>query len=179
MRFEIWIFCMNIILTGYRGSGKTTVGKILAKKLKRPFLDMDDIIEKQEDRKIREIFQKDGWQKFRQIEKKQVQQICSSVNNAVIAIGGGTLMYDENLCLTHDAKVVLLTAPLEILVERIVDDPSRPPLTKSQSSVEEIKKIWNERKDRYFKVADIIIDTGNGDAEKTAEEIKRQLFDKS
>ncbi|HBH46939.1 MAG TPA: hypothetical protein DDX47_06290, partial [Candidatus Jacksonbacteria bacterium] len=82
---------MNIILTGYRATGKTTIGRALAKVLQKEFIDTDDIIESQEGRKIRDIFERDGWQYFRRIERQVVRRLAK-LDNKIIAVGGGTFM---------------------------------------------------------------------------------------
>ena len=165
---------MNIILTGYRATGKTTIGRALAKILKRKFIDTDDVIKEKEGMSIREIFEKHGWQYFRKIERKLMNELAK-IDDRVIAVGGGTLMYKANLKITQNAKVILLIASIETLSERIKNDDNRPPLTKSQSSAEEIRTVWNKRKKRYYKVADIIIDTTDGNLERALTEIKKGL----
>jgi len=165
---------MNIILTGYRATGKTTVGKFLAKQINKQFIDTDDIIEHREGRNIRDIFETNGWQYFRRIEKKVVREL-SLLDDKIIAVGGGTFMYRANLKLKENAKVVLLIAPIEVLSKRIKNDPNRPPLTKSQSSVEEIREVWNRRKERYYAVADLVVDTADGDVERVVREIIKKL----
>lgn len=165
---------MNIILTGYRATGKTTVGKFLAKQIKKEFIDTDDIIEHREGRNIRDIFETKGWQYFRKVEKKVVRELAL-LDDKIIAVGGGTFMYRANLKLKENARVVLLIAPIEVLSKRIKNDPNRPPLTKSQSSVEEIREVWNRRKERYYAVADLVVDTADGDAERIAREIIKKL----
>jgi shikimate kinase len=165
---------MNIILTGYRATGKTIIGKALAKRLNMEFIDTDDVIEAREGRKIRDIFTQDGWQYFRRVERKVVRQLAK-LDDKIIAVGGGTFMYKDNLRLTKNAKVILLIAPIEVLSERIRNDFDRPPLTKSQSSVQEISEVWNRRKERYYQVADIVVDTADGDVERVVEEIVKKL----
>ena len=92
------------------------------------------------------------------IEKEVVKELCE-VNGAVIAVGGGTFMYDENLCLKENSKIALLVAPVEVLADRIGNDPNRPPLHENQSSTEEIGGVWRERKQRYYELADYVLDT--------------------
>lgn len=166
---------MNIILTGYRASGKTTIGQILAKKLKRPFLDLDNLIEQQEQKTIREIFKQNGWREFRRLERQKVKELSKIANNAIIAVGGGALMDDENLIISKNAKVILLYAPLKILAQRIASDPSRPPLSRSQSNLAEIKKNWKLRQPRYRQLADLIVNTGSSHPEKAVEKIVKYL----
>jgi len=165
---------MNIILTGYRGSGKTTIGRALARRLSREFIDTDDLIEEKEGMKIKEIFDKRGWQYFRKIEKKMIRGLTKK-HNTVIAVGGGSFMYKENLCLKENALVVLLIAPLEVLSLRIKTDPNRPPLTEGQSSTDEIREVWGRRKERYYGLADAVLDTGDGNVERVVSEIIEKL----
>lgn len=165
---------MNIILTGYRATGKTTIGKILAKRLSKTFIDTDDIIEDREGMKIRDIFEQKGWKYFRKVEKRVVRSLAR-LDNHIIAVGGGTFMYKDNLQLTQNAAVVLLIAPIEVIALRIKNDPNRPPLTDAQSSVYEIKEVWGRRKERYYAVSNIVCDTSTGDGEKISDEIIRKL----
>ena len=165
---------MNIILTGYRATGKTTIGRALAKVLQKEFIDTDDIIESQEGRKIRDIFERDGWQYFRRIERQVVRRLAK-LDNKIIAVGGGTFMYKDNLQLLERAKVILLISPIEVLVQRILSDPNRPPLTKDQSSAEEIREVWNRRKERYYSLADMVVDTSDNNVDRVIGEIMAKL----
>jgi shikimate kinase len=165
---------MNIVLTGYRATGKTTVGALLAKKLKKEFIDTDDIIEAREHMSIRALFQKHGWKYFRRIEKRVIKDLAKK-DNAIIAVGGGAFMYKANLMLKENATVVLLTASAEVISKRMEQDHNRPPLTHLQSSLDEIRAVWNRRKERYYDVADIVVDTSSGDTKKIVAEIVTQL----
>lgn len=165
---------MNIILTGYRATGKTTIGKALAKRLKREFIDSDDVIEKRTGKKIKDIFQEHGWKYFRRIEKKVVKDL-SKLDNKIIAVGGGTFMYKDNLILKNNAFVFLLIAPIEVISERMKSDINRPPLSDAQSAIEEIKEVWNRRKERYYAVCDMVINTGDGDVNRAVAEIVNKL----
>ena len=165
---------MNIILTGYRATGKTTIGKALAKKLNKVFIDTDDVIEEREGMKIRDIFEQKGWKYFRKVEKRVVRSL-SRLDDHIIAVGGGTFMYKENMRLAQNAMVVLLIAPIEVLAERIKNDPNRPPLTEAQSSIDEIKEVWGRRKERYYEVSNIVCDTSTGDISKIVDEIIGKL----
>lgn len=153
-----------------RGSGKTSVGKILAKKLGRDFLDMDEEIKKDEERTVHEIVEQQGWDYFREKEGELVEKI-SEDKNLVVACGGGVLMYFDNAeLLKNSGKITLLTAPVETLAERIADKEDRPSLT-GADFVEELEEIWKERKESYEKYADLSIETEGKGPEKIAEEI--------
>lgn len=165
---------MNIILTGYRATGKTSIGKELSRLLGREFIDTDDLIEKREGQQIKSIFEQKGWQYFRRVEKRVVRDMAR-LDNKIIAVGGGTFMYKENLILLENAKVVLLIAPLEVIAQRMASDSHRPPLTKDQSSIDEIREVWNRRKERYYALADLVVDTGESDPAVAAQFICEKL----
>lgn len=151
----------NIVLTGMPGSGKTTIGNMLAEKLGMEFIDTDKIIEQNENRSIPEIIKNDGEKAFRDIETKAVFSV-SSLQNKVIATGGGVVLRDENIhLLKQNGKIYFLDRN----IDDIVPTADRP-LT---SDYESLKKRYEERYKIYTKTADRQI--LNQDAKKTAEEI--------
>jgi shikimate kinase len=153
---------MKIVLTGMRGTGKTTLGKILSSKLNYPYADMDEMIEKKANMPIKQIIEKEGWDFFRDMEH-EVAESFRNQDRVVISTGGGALMYDRNLRpLAKNALVVHLYASLTVLEERIKGDDNRPSLGGVQSSTDELFVIWEERKDRYAEISDLSYDTGNG-----------------
>lgn len=151
---------MNIILTGLRGSGKTTIGKLLADKLKRKFIDLDEEIEKTEKMKIADIVTKHDWKYFREIEAKTVKKL-QDLDNHVIATGGGTLMNPKNATiLKKNSLIILLTCELESLQKRLEDEgENRPSITGKQDFLSEIPEIWEERRETYEKIADFTFET--------------------
>ena len=84
-------------------------------------------------------------------------------------------MYKQNLVLCENARVILLIASIEEISKRMQEDSSRPPLTDAQSSSEEIREVWNRRKSRYYEVADIVINTTDGNTERIVDEIIEKL----
>jgi len=163
---------MNIVLIGFRGVGKSTIGKILSKKTGMKFISTDDEIENTYG-KISEIVKNKGWGYFREIEKKIVKK-NENIDNAIIATGGGTVMDKENVkILKKNGKFFLLTATKEEIAKRIKDS-NRPPLTSGEN---EIEKILNERMPVYLSIADYVIDTTEKTPEYVAEEIKK-IMDK-
>jgi len=157
---------MNIVLIGMRGSGKTTVGKILAQKLGREFLGMDELITQKVGLSIPGIVEKYGWGRFRDIEEEITDEVAKR-DNIINATGGGVVTREKNIVkLRKNGVVVWLTASVDTLLERIGEDSERP-LLAGRTQREDIEITLNERKPLYQKAADLVVDTEN----KTPEEI--------
>ena len=145
---------MSIVLIGYRGSGKTTIGKHLADRLWQPFVDVDDLIVKKAGKSIKEIFEKDGEGAFREMEGEAVKQVCE-LSEHVIGMGGGSLGRDENRAALKKSghKVVYLKCDPTVLLKRIQLDPqsasTRPNLTGLGGGIEEITQMLAEREPHY------------------------------
>ena len=146
---------MSVVLIGYRGSGKTTVGKRLADRLWQPFVDTDElVVRKAGGKTIREIFESGGEQQFRDLESEAVREVAL-LQEHVIALGGGALLREENRKQIKDAgfKVVYLKCDPEVLFEHISADPdtarTRPALTDLGGGVEEIRKLLTDREPIY------------------------------
>jgi shikimate kinase len=151
------------------GTGKSAVGRALARKLKRRFVDLDRIIEKQEGMKINDIFAQKGELYFRQIEKRALAAVLGECDQ-VIATGGGALIDDENLRLVKDkALLVCLTASIDVLLKRIGSGSQRP-LLKNFDRKSRIQELLRSRQERYAQ-ADLSIDTTNLTIDQVAERI--------
>lgn len=139
----------NIVLTGFMGTGKTTVGKLLAKKLNRTFFDTDTIIEQQLSASISDIFKSVGEKQFREYES-QVVKLMSSMDSCVIACGGGVVLNKHNIDLLRKNGIIinLFASPKQIL-SRISHEDHRPLIKKLINPMEGIKKMLNERKVAY------------------------------
>lgn len=149
----------NIILIGYMGSGKTTLGKRAAKAVKYQFADTDAIIEQEENCSISELFQTKGEPYFRQRETEVLQQLLAENEKRVIATGGGLPMKEENVELLHRlGTIVFLQAGLETLVERLSNDTKRP-LLAGENPRENIKRMLEIREPVYQAAADLMIET--------------------
>ncbi len=117
---------INIYITGFMGSGKSSVGKKLAATISWKFLDLDDLIEKREGLKINEIFKERGERYFREVERRVLEDI-SSLKGYVISLGGGTFCFRENiLLLKKSGKVIWLKCPLSEIFNRIKFHSERP-----------------------------------------------------
>lgn len=148
----------NIILIGLRGSGKTTIGKMLAKKLNYKFLDKDKMIEKHARKNIEKIISDHGWDCFRDLENEVLMKL--DVNQTVISTGGGVVLREDNRSwIKKNGFVIWLKVSPEISWSRIRDDQNRPPLITNTDSLEEIKKVAENREHLYGELADFEINT--------------------
>ena len=156
----------NIVLSGMPGCGKSTIGKLLAKRLERPFIDLDDEIVKLAGKPITEIFAEGGESQFRDIETEAVRK-NASMSGAVIATGGGAILRDENVdLLKQNGRIYFLDRP----IEQLMPTADRP----LASSAEAIMKRYNERFPRYCAVCDVHLKT-DGVAEHAAEDIGKDF----
>lgn len=148
---------MNIVLIGFMGSGKTTVGQALSEKCGREFLDTDALIEANEGRKISEIFAKEGEAHFRKLEYAVLKSLLE-VKDKIISTGGGIVTYPDNRGLLKKAgKVVYLRVKPETVVKRLEGDESRP-LLMGDDKLSKVENLLSSRKAMYEEAADIIID---------------------
>jgi shikimate kinase len=162
----------NIVLIGFMGTGKTTVGKILAKKLGMNFVDVDELIEKTAGLKISAVFARFGEAYFRDIETEIIKSITKD-SSQVIATGGGAVLRDENLnALKSNGVVFCLTASEELIFDRIKDNNERP-LLQVENPKEKIKELLAKRMPRYM-MADFIINTDGLTQEEVSEKIIKE-----
>lgn len=125
------------------GSGKSTVGKLLADKTSRDFVDVDKLIEEREKMKIKDIFEKKGELYFRELEKKYLQELLNT-QNLVVSTGGGLGADAENMNqMKKNGIVIWLDLNLNTILERIKNDENRPLLNQP---LDKIKKLFDERK---------------------------------
>ncbi len=149
----------NIILCGFMGCGKSTVGALLAKKTGMAFIDLDSYIEKKQGMTVSDIFEKYGEPRFREFEREAAREL-SQKNSMVIAAGGGTLTFQENVdTLRTSGKIILLDLPLDTVAKRLENDTTRPLLNRPDK-LEAMKALFEKRLPIYKSAADIIV---NGD----------------
>lgn len=150
----------NIVLCGFMGCGKTSVGKRVAKLLDRQFCDLDHYIEKKAGMTVTEIFAKEGEAGFRAREAQAVEEVAAQ-QGLVIASGGGTVLSQKNVDCFHryGGKILFLDVPVPALQERLKNDKRRPLLQRPDRR-EFIASLWEQRCPLYRAAADVIIDGG-------------------
>ncbi len=159
----------NIVLIGYRGSGKTVVAKELGKKLNRNIVNTDNEITKKIG-PIKDYVKKNGWESFREIESKVIKNI--NENNLIIDCGGGVIEKEKNIeNLRKNSIIIWLKTDVATIKDRIKKDKNRPSLTGTKSAVDEVKQVLTRRLPLYKKAADYVIDTNNKSVEEICNEI--------
>lgn len=165
---------MNIILMGYRCSGKTTVGIRLANRLGFSFSDTDEIVERQTGLSILRIVAEQGWETFRQSERAVIREL-SGADSCVIALGGGSVLDSRNVeNLKGKGYFVWLVASAERIAARMEKDEisgSKRPSLSQTSSICEIDQLLAEREPFYRDLADLVVDTTGIEADQVTDTI--------
>lgn len=170
---------MRIVLLGYMGSGKTTVGKLLAKQLKLQFFDLDQYIEEKEERTVADIFGDLGELYFRNREHRYLAELLEGKDDFVLSVGGGTPCYGNNLevILKSTENVFYLKVPIEQLTKRLSKQKAQRPLV-SHIADEELPEFIGKHifeRSRFYHQAHITIDTGDKDPEFIVADIESKL----
>jgi len=168
----------KIILTGYRATGKTSTGKILADLLGFDFIDTDQAIEKRQGETIAEMVSRGGWDLFRGKEEDMLLELARS-RNKVIATGGGSVLHEKAwVKLRQNGLVVWLTAEVKTICQRLAsgneEEDQRPPLTE-MGTMDEIAMVLRDRRPLYEKSSDLTIRTDSKTPEEIAEIILAEL----
>jgi len=163
----------NIILTGFMGVGKTSVGTRLAKDLGYRFVDTDTLIEADQNMTITTIFAKHGEPYFREVEAKVIREVMAR-ESQVISTGGGAVIWDMNREAFKKAGfVVCLTARPEVIFERIKQETHRP-LLQTPDPQAKIRELLDSRA-KYYSQADITIDTSDKSVDAVITDIKERI----
>ncbi|GAH38990.1 unnamed protein product [marine sediment metagenome] len=161
----------SIALIGFMGVGKTAVGKLLAGKLGRKFVELDSLIEHRAGKSIPDIFQQDGEVAFRELEIEVTREV-SRDKNLVIACGGGIVLNKINIDrLRQQSRIVYLTASPKVILKRVSGDGDERPLLKAANKALNIRELLGFRKPFYERAADIKIDTSKLDTDSIVEQI--------
>lgn len=161
----------NVVLIGYMGSGKSTVGKILREKTGWLLLDSDVEIEKEQNKKISDIFKEQGEDAFRNMESEYLDKLAKMDESIILSTGGGMPMRKENADrMKKVGLVIYLRATAETIYGRLKDDTQRP-LLQTGDKLTIITEMLERRNPVYESAADIIIDTDDNNLERVVNDI--------
>lgn len=166
---------MNVVLIGYRGTGKSAVGSILAERLNLVLVSLDQEIENRAGKRIPEIVADSGWPAFRDLEEEVVRDVAAR-DGQVIDCGGGVIEREANYApLRAAGPVVWLKASTDTIVQRIAGDDQRPSLTGEKSFTDEVAEVLERRMPRYRQLAHFEIDTDGQSIEQVAAAVEQRL----
>lgn len=162
---------MNIVLIGYRGTGKSVVGALLARKLNREVISMDAEIVKKAGQSIPEFVEQNGWAKFRDLETEVAYELAGH-KNIIVDCGGGIIERPENIpALRANGTIFWLQASVDVIVDRIAGGTERPALTEGKTFTEEVAEVLERRTPMYSEAAQHIINTDDMTPEQVADAI--------
>ncbi len=170
----------HIILIGFKNVGKSAIGKELAKQMAMRFVDLDEEMEKAYNKKhgarlnCRQIMLKEGQKSFRTLEHEVLQVVLAITEVSVIALGGGTPIYENNDELLKQHTLVQITAPKNIVYERIMVNGRPAFFSPDEHPLESFNRIWDERKAKYDSLSKIKINN-LGTIEQAVDEIKNLI----
>lgn len=173
---------MIIVLMGYMASGKSFIGKVLAKKIGYNFIDLDAYIEEREGKTINDIFESSGEIYFRKIETKYLKEVLASNTNIVFSLGGGTPCYGNNLSIIkNDPKVVsfYLNTTIKTIVSRLEKENSNRPLVARFKSKDELQEFIGKHlfeRSHFYNQADFILKNDDVLIDDVVESIVVKLF---
>ena len=150
---------MNIILIGYRGTGKSVVGELLSRKLNRETISMDAQIVKKAGMSIPDFVEKNGWPEFRDLETEVARELAGR-DNIIVDCGGGVIERPENIPVLRENGVIFwLQASVDVIVDRIAGGTERPALTEGKTFTEEVAEVLDRRTPLYSAAAQHTINT--------------------
>ena len=165
----------NIVLIGFMGSGKTTVGIRLSYRLRKTIEDTDKLIERREKRTIREIFAQDGEEYFRKMETEMLREAGLKMKNQIVSVGGGTPVKAENRELLKQlGTVIYFRVKPETVYNRLKHDTTRP-LLQCENPLARITELLEQRKEAYESCADIIIDVDELSMQQVVDRVLYEL----
>jgi shikimate kinase len=162
-----------VILVGFMGAGKTTVGRLLAQRLNRRFVDLDDRIRERDGRTIPVIFRDAGEEHFRSVETECLRQLIAEEQPTIIALGGGAFVQEANTTMIAAANipVVFLDGEVQELFRRCAPEAGERPLATDEN---QFRQLYESRREVYMR-AGVRVDTTALSPEQVAEEIARRL----
>jgi len=165
----------NIVLIGFMGVGKGSIAREMVQLSDFISLDTDDMIESMQNRKIKDIFESEGEEYFRELEKKVACHLKKNIKNTIISTGGG---FYKQKALKDIGVVVFLNAPFEKILDRIKSHPDAEKKLKKRpllADLDRAKKLYDQRLSEYLKVADIVIEVADKSAKDSAKEILKKV----
>jgi shikimate kinase len=163
----------HLVLVGMMGAGKSSVGRVLARKLDRPLLDSDELFEYRTGRTVREIWSTDGEATFRELETEALVDALGDDEPSVVAAAGGVVLSEANrvALAASDAHVVWLLANVEILIDRVKNGAHRPLLDDDPEGM--LRTMYAERESLYHEVADAIVSVDHRTVHDVAQAVLR------
>jgi shikimate kinase len=162
---------MNIVLIGYRGTGKSVVGELLAQKLNRETISMDSEIVKKAGMSIPEFVEQNGWPKFRDLETEVARELAGR-DNIIVDCGGGVIERPENIpALSTNGEIFWLQASVDVIVSRIAGGIERPALVEGKTFTEEVAEVLDRRTSMYSDAAQHTINTDDMTPEQVSDSI--------
>jgi shikimate kinase len=162
---------MNIVLIGYRGTGKSVVGELLSRKLNRETISMDAEIVKKAGMPIPEFVEQNDWPKFRDLETEVAHELAQR-DNIIVDCGGGVIERQENIpALSANGVVFWLQASVDVIVDRIAGGTERPALIEGKTFTEEVAEVLERRTPMYSDAAQHTINTDDMNPEQVADSI--------
>jgi len=166
----------NIVLTGFMGTGKTTIGKLLSEKLSFPFFDTDKVIEQNADMSIPVFFEKLGEKEFRNYET-EVIKLLSDTEGCIISCGGGVVLNNLNMdLLSKNGIIIYLKASIDTIVKRVSSNKGRPLIAAMENPKAEIEKLFDKRK-QYYQRHNFSFDTDTLSPDEISDEIIKKVKD--
>jgi shikimate dehydrogenase len=165
----------NLVLTGFMGSGKSTVGKVLARELDADFVDLDALVEARTGQTVPEIFAERGEAEFRRLEQEALRSLDEPRRLRVVATGGGALLTPESAARVHDGRglVVLLDASIHAILKRVGSGEGRP-LLSGPGAEERARELMLKRRPAYLAAADAVVMAGRP-AKQVARSVRMAL----
>lgn len=165
----------RVYLSGFMGAGKSTVGRVLAERLEWPFDDLDEVIEREENATIPEIFDERGEEAFRRLETSYLEEQSRRSAPFVLAVGGGAPLQSKNRAIMNATGIeVFLKVPFPVAFRRIKEDEHRPLVPEGPGAKTELRNLWQARKPVYLE-ADIVVDCGEKPPDRIAELVEEKL----
>lgn len=167
----------KIVFLGYMGSGKSSIAKLISEKLDLINVDLDNYIEKKENKSIRNIFKISGELYFRKIENKYLKDLLNSDNNKIISLGGGTPCYSDNIEFIIESKCIVfyLRANVDTLADRLFNERDKRPLISRIKSKKDLKTFISKHlfeRNQFYLKSNFIIDVDK----KTENEITNECI---